>query len=136
MITAVDTSVLIDFFVADSTFGLRSKETIQQCSTDGSLAVCDVAWAELAALFPTGEALHRAMDRLGIVFDPLCVETATMAGRMWKQYRDRGGKRTQVITDFLIAAHATCQADRLLTRDRGFARGYFPNLQIVDPTLA
>jgi hypothetical protein len=39
-----------------------------------------------------------------------------------------------VIADFLIGAHALEQADRLLTRDRGFHRRAFDGLVIVDPS--
>jgi len=45
-----------------------------------------------------------------------------------------GGSRTRLIVDFLIGAHARERADRLLTRDRGFYRAYFDELEIVDPT--
>jgi predicted nucleic acid-binding protein len=38
-----------------------------------------------------------------------------------------------VIADFLVGAHAVEQADRLLTRDRGFQRAAFAGLVIVDP---
>jgi predicted nucleic acid-binding protein len=39
-----------------------------------------------------------------------------------------------MIADFLIGAQALLQADRLLTRDRGFYRGYFDDLEIIDPS--
>jgi hypothetical protein len=41
-----------------------------------------------------------------------------------------------VIADFLVGAHALEQADRLLTRDRGFHRSAFGGLVIVDPSTA
>lgn len=137
MITAVDTSVLLDVFTADPKFGRRSSaEAIRACIAEGSLVACEVVWAELASAFPSPEPMQRSMRRLGVQFDALEVEAAVVAGEAWKAYRNRGGRRARVIADFLIGAHAQHRADRLLSRDRGFYRAYFRRLRLLDPTDA
>ncbi len=134
MITAVDTNILLDVFGGDRTFGAISKESLQRGIADGQLIACEVIWAELGAFFPSPVAVREAMDLLGVEFSPMTVDSALEASRAWKDYRRRGGPRSRVAADFLIGAHALCQADRLLTRDRGFYRVYFKSLSILDPT--
>jgi predicted nucleic acid-binding protein len=133
VITAVDTSVLLDVFGADPTFGLRSKKAVHACLAEGRLVACEVVWTEAASFFPSADAAQDAMDRLGIEFSPIGLNTALAAGAAWKAYRSRGGRRDRVAADFLIGAHAFAQAERLLTRDRGFYRAYFSRLRILDP---
>jgi predicted nucleic acid-binding protein len=60
--------------------------------------------------------------------------TALIAGRAFKDYKRRGGTRQRVVPDFLVGAHAQAQADRLLSRDRGFYRAYFKAVTILDPS--
>jgi len=132
MITAVDTSVLLDILGADPTFGPRSKTVLRSCIAEGSLVACEVVWAEVASVFPSPEAAKDAMSRLGVEFSAIELETALAASASWKKYRDRGGRRDRVAADFLIGAHASLQANRLLTRDRGFYRAYFSSLKVLD----
>ena len=135
MITAVDTSVLLDVFTADITFGERSREALQQCRRDGRLIACDVVWAEIAAAFDDVAQAVAALEKLGMAFDAVGRTASLRAGDAWRSYRLRGGERRRVIPDFLVGAHAIEAADRLLTRDHGFHRDYFDELVVVDPTV-
>lgn len=134
MITAVDTSILLDVIGADPTFGPGSAAGVRRCLHEGQLVACEVVWAECAAGLPDTETALDRLERLRITYRALDEAAALKAGRMWNLYRSRGGTRDRVIPDFLIGAHALLQADRLLTRDRGFYRKYFDGLEILDPS--
>lgn len=133
MITAVDTSVLIDVFGADPRFGARSADALRRCINEGAVVACGVVWSETRAAFGSDEAFSRAMHTLGLGYSDLSEPAATRAGVTCKRYRSAGGKRDRVIADFLIGAHATLQCDRLLTRDRGYYKRYFADLDVVEP---
>jgi predicted nucleic acid-binding protein len=133
VITAVDTSVLLDVFGDDPEFGMRSASALRRCIAEGSLLACDVVWAETGAWFPEAEAAEDALSTLRVGYSPLIAATALAAGVAWQAYRRAGGPRDRVIADFLIGAHAAAQADRLLTRDRGFYRSHFAGLTVIDP---
>lgn len=136
MITAVDSNVVFDIFLADPNFGEASARAMRACIREGRLVACEAVWAEVASLFPDEESALREMGRLGVHFSPLDANTSLAAGTAWRQYRARGGPRKRIVADFLIGAHASGNADRLLTRDSGFFRDYFSKLTVLDPTAA
>lgn len=135
MITAVDSSVLLDVFGADPTFGPSSAATLRNCLSEGRVIACGVVWAETGASFPGASEADAALRGLRIDFSALDAPAALAAGMAWRAYRKAGGSRERVIADFLIGAHALAHADRLLTRDRGFYRSYFKELSVIDSAL-
>jgi predicted nucleic acid-binding protein len=133
VITAVDSNVLLDVFLADSRHGPASRDALRRCRAEGSLVACEVVWAEVAAAFGNAAAAQEAMDGLEIEFDALDRSAALDAGLAWRRYRAGGGTRRRILPDFLVGTHALTRAERLLTRDRGFYRSSFARLRVLEP---
>jgi hypothetical protein len=133
VVTAVDSSVLLDVLANDPAHGAASLEALREARRVGALIVCPVAWAELRGFFADADAMYRVLDDAEIRFDPFDRECADAAGERWRRYRRSGGSRTRLMADFLIGAHALIRAGGLLTRDRGFFRRYFSGLVLVSP---
>ena len=133
MITAVDTSVLIAIAKHESD-AHAWVEVLAAANSDGDLVICDVVAAEYYALLQSEDLFRDSLGALGITFSATSLESAQLAGSIFKRYRREGGPREHLIADFLIGAHAQVQADRMAAIDRGYLRRYFPSLRVLKPS--
>jgi predicted nucleic acid-binding protein len=133
MVTAIDSSVLIDVLLDDPEFCANSKAALRQASAEGSLILCEVVLAEVTPVIGAAN-LEEFLHDWNLTFSPSSAKSAVLAGDMFNAYLQRGGKRGRVVPDFLIAAHAQLHANRLLARDCGFYRDYFKKLRLWDPS--
>jgi predicted nucleic acid-binding protein len=136
MITAIDTNILLDILVPNEEFYDVSADALQASATAGSLVICDIVYAELCIHFRTQHECDAFLESNEIRVQALTRDAHFLASRAWRTYREQGGKRTRILTDFLIGAHAQKQATRLLSRDRGFYHKLFPSTELCDPTEA
>lgn len=134
MITALDTSVLLDVLLDDPRHRASSLEALRSAHAAGALIVCPVVWAETLGAVQRPASLAEAFRQIDIAFDPFDQAAADLACDLWRAYRRRGGTRTRLIPDFLVGAHAQLRAGRILSRDRGFLRRYFKALVVIDPS--
>lgn len=132
MRTALDSSVLILLYRKQPGWEAW-RNSLQLAALQGELIISPIAFAEFSIAYPSVESALADLDRLHIFYDPITPAAAYSAGQKFLRYRREGGPRQHLIPDFLIAAHASVQADRLATIDRGYLRTYFPSLPTLSP---
>jgi hypothetical protein len=132
MITVVDTNILLDVFLPNDKHLESSESLLKRAYDSGALVINEIIYSELSPQFKGKKDLDDVLKLLNIKFLSINEESSFYAGQKWKVYRETGGKRERIISDFLIGAFAAKQSDRLLTRDRGFYRKYFKDIKIME----
>jgi predicted nucleic acid-binding protein len=130
--TALDTSVILDVLTADAAWADASESALKSALLQGPLIIGECVLAEIAPALEV-EGLDQFLRDWKILFLPSTQESAREAGNMYRRYLMRTPKKTRVLPDFLIGAHAHYHAGRLLARDRGYYRDYFTNLTLIEP---
>ncbi len=129
---AVDSSPLISIFSGEAT-GEAWLNLLVRLRTQNPLVACDVVWSEVAAIFDSLDALRHNMRELGVHFAPLDEAACHRAGQLFTAYRRRGGSRSRIVADFMIAGHALEHTSGLASGDRDFMRSHFSSLRLIQP---
>jgi len=129
---AVDTSVLLTIFKCEPK-GEGWLDCLQSAAETATLLVSSVVFAEIRSFFPSDDACRKTLRTIHLRHSPFTEEASLLAGKLFRIYRDQGGPRKTILPYFLVAAHATTQADSLATEDRGYLRRYFPALRLLTP---
>ena len=133
MITAVDANVVLDMLAGSPTEVRNAYAAMMAAKLAGDITISTVAYAEVAGRFRSKSKADEFFSLLDCEVQPLDESTAFAAGQFFTEYKRRGGTRSRILTDFLIAAHAQLNADRILTRDARFFEPSFPQLKAVRP---
>lgn len=129
----VDTCILVDVLGDDEAWADWSATQLEVWAERGPLVVNPIVYAELAAGFPTPDALEEVVLQARLDYRELPKAALFLAGKAHQSYRRRGGTRAGVLADFLIGAHAVVLAVPVLTRDPRRFSTYFPTLRLVSP---
>jgi len=157
MITAIDTNILLDILIPNARYAQASKKLLDKAFVEGALVICEVVYAELASQFPSKEELDGFLAETKIRLVASTPQALYRASEAWKEYSRSRAKRKglqcpkcgawqeircsacgspitvrqHILTDFLVGGHAVVQVDRLLTRDLGYYRTYFKELDLL-----
>ncbi len=131
--TLVDSNVLLDIATGDPKWFSWSSETLEAVANESPLAINALIYAEVSIGYDRVEDLEQAIPADTFRREPLPYEAAFLAGKVFLQFRRRGGQRTSPLPDFYIGAHAAVANLRILTRDQRRFRTYFPTVELIAP---
>lgn len=128
----IDSNVLLDLMVPVSEWNPWSVEALRRAADESRLVINPVVYAEISVDYQSIELTEAALFP-GIERESLPYEAAFLAGKVYVEYRKRGGAKRSPLPDFFIGAHAAVAGYRLLTRDTKRYRTYFPKLELIAP---
>jgi hypothetical protein len=130
----VDSNVLLDVATSDPTWGDWAASTLARIADESILAINALIYAEVSIGFESIEDVEQCLPAGLYRREALPYEAAFLAGKVFLEYRRRGGTRRSPLPDFYIGAHAAVSGYRLLTRDAARYRTCFPGLELIAPS--
>jgi predicted nucleic acid-binding protein len=131
--TLVDSNVLLDVITEDPTWSEWSRAALLAAGDAGRLVINPVIYAEVSVQYREIEALDAVLSPRDFARQPIPWPAAFLAGKLFLEYRRRGGTRRSPLPDFFIGAHAAVAGMPLLTRDPTRYRSYLPSLALLAP---
>ena len=108
------------------------EHTLNSLRPAGGVFINQIVFSEICALFASEmeaeELLRDVVERMDLPW-----ASCWPAGKCYRLYKTRGGKKPRMLPDFLIAAHADALGWSLVTNNPDDVRGYFPKLKIIYP---
>jgi len=134
--TAIDTNIISAIWSGSAPSG-QAASALAQAANEGALVICAPVYVELLA-YPNATAayLDRFLTntRVEVDFDidePVWRETAQrFANYAHRRRKSGGGEAKRLVVDFIIGAHASLYADRLITLDPHRFTKDFPKLRL------
>jgi hypothetical protein len=137
MRTALDTNILSPIWSAAPSAAAIAVE-LSRVRAEGALVISAPVFIELSAVPGLNvQTVRKALAETSIAIDFDLDENVWMlaaesfAAYAIRRRRSGGGSPKRLLPDFVIAAHALLQADRLMTRDASRYALDFPNLRLV-----
>jgi len=129
----IDTSILVGLLTDEETSDWVQK-TLDEARPVGGVFINQIIFSEICALFESAQEVNTLLD--GVVdLVELNWQCAFPAGKAYRLYKSRGGKKERMLPDFLIAAHAASLGWTLVTNNPADVRHYFPRLKIIHPPV-
>ncbi len=129
----IDTNVLVDVLGDDPAWSDWSVRQLRAQAQVHELIINPVIYAELSLNFESVKALDDVIENMGLTVAELPRPALFLAGRAFVKYLRDGGKKSNVLADFFIGAHAAVLSCAILTRDGRRYRNYFPRVALVVP---
>jgi predicted nucleic acid-binding protein len=129
----VDTNVLLDVVTDDPKWADWSQHQLEAASLRDRLIINTVIYAELSIRYERIEELDEILGETEIAVVEIPRPALFLAGKVFRDYRRRGGTKSGVLPDFFIGAHAAVARFPLLTRDATRYRSYYPTAELIAP---
>ena len=135
MITAVDSSVILDVLTGEQAHASGSLAAMRKASPGRSAYRQRERDCRSSSSIRSNSLFEEFLADWGLEFIPSTLHSSIRVGEMLRQMLARKKRHEgRILPDFLIGAHALEHADRLLAGIEAFYADYFTDLVLWDPS--
>jgi predicted nucleic acid-binding protein len=123
----------LDLVTDDPDWAGWSQQQLDHAAARDDLTINDIVYAELSIGYERMEELDAMIQTAGLTIAAIPRPALFLAGKAFQRYRSAGGRKTGVLPDFFVGAHAVIADAALITRDAARYRSYFPGIALIAP---